>query len=165
MKTSLASILCFGVLTLTSLSAYADEIGYSCNGTYNSKQAADDLDPSTISVRAHLDATMLGDENAEGEYTMLNANLSLIATNNHNVDAGSIEISKPIKGKLNRAHGEKYKNFIRFDLGSNLGEAYQNNANAPETYLLVPTDDSKLAYIQRSGSGHDVYPTIMLKCE
>lgn len=145
--------------------AQADEIEYSCDGVYTSKQAADDLDPSTISIQAHLEATMLGDQNANGEYLMLKAQLSLVATNLNNMDAGSFNIQKTITGKLNRAHSQKFKDYIRFDLGSTLGKAYGDSGNTPETYLLISSNDSNIAYVQRSGSGHDVYPTIILKCK
>ncbi|MGZ3788244.1 MAG: hypothetical protein ACXVLQ_06955 [Bacteriovorax sp.] len=165
MKKTILSVLVLASLSLISTKSQADEIEYSCDGTYDSKQAADVLDPSTISVKAHLDAVMLGDESSSGEYTMLKAKLVLTATNLNGADAGSFDLQGDLIGKVNSAHSKKYADYIRFHLGSNLGKAYQDNGNAPQTFLLVPANDSKIVYIQRSNSGHDVYPTITLKCE
>jgi hypothetical protein len=148
---------------LSGLAAHADLIEYDCHGGYDSKQVYSPYDPSTVSVSADLQAQMLGDENAEGEYTLVSAKLTMRAVNHHDVDAGSFDV-KNITGELNQAHKAKFKNYIRFDLGSNLGQAYTNTADAPETYLLIPAGDSNVVYIQRSGSGHDVYPTIRLLC-
>ncbi len=166
------SILAIGVVLLAFVSAAsADEIFYSCSGSYKSDQDANLLDPSTISVSATLAARMLGDENVRGEYSMEDVDLDMVSTNVDMIktqlpglDAGSFHIHKPILGKVHKARNKKYKGYIRFDLGSNGGDVYANLANVPETYLLIPTEDSKPVYIQRSRSGHDVYPTVTLKC-
>lgn len=146
------------------LSAHADEIQYSCDGTYDSKVAYDQEDPSTVSVKAHLEMTMLGDQNSQGEYSMTKAKLTMKATNDNNADAGSFVTKKPISGKIDRALNVKFKGHIKFDLGSKNAAAYPQDGDEPETYLLVPTDDSDTIYVQRQGSGHDSYPTITLKC-
>src|SRR6185312_558629 len=86
-----------------STTAFADLMGYDCVGTYNSKQKADDSDPSTVSVKATLHMEMLGDENANGEYTATKVNLKMVATNEKNEDAGTI-YKRNFKGQVNQAH-------------------------------------------------------------
>ena len=123
-----------------------------------------DLMPETVSVAAQLKAVMLGDENAKGEYVMESLNLSLKALNHNKEDAGSFVINHEILGKPYKAHKAKYKNFLKFKLGTNIGTAYSDTGDNPVTYLLISMTSNR-AYIQRQGSGHDVYPTISLKCD
>jgi hypothetical protein len=165
MKFPVLTITLFSTLLCASITTQADEIEFYCDGTYDSQTTADNLDPSTISVKAHLEATILGDESADGEYTMLKTHLVLIATNFNNKDAGSFNFLGDIKGKINNTDNSKYKNYIRFDLGSKLGDAYSDNGNTPKTFLLLPTDESNTVYVQRSGSGHDAFPTLTLICK
>ena len=123
------------------------------------------MDPSTISISAKIDAVMLGDEDAKGDYKMETLTLKMTSSNLNNLDAGSITKGE-FTGKMNKATTGKYKGMIRFDLGSPNPEAYKDvSENAPELYALIPTNDSNTVYIQRSGSGHDVYPAITLKCD
>lgn len=95
---------------------------------------------------------------------MLKANLVLTATNLDNKDAGSVNLQNDIKGKINNARNSKYENYIKFYLGSNLGDAYSDNGNTPKTFLLLSAENSNIVYVQRSGSGHDIFPTLTLKC-
>lgn len=145
--------------------ARADDIEYSCDGSYDSKTAFDPSNVTSVSVQVHLEATMLGDEDSNGNYTLTKANLKITATNDNGADAGSIKIKKPIQGKVDKALNPKFKGHIKFDLGSKVSPAYPADGDEPETYLLIPTDDNDdSVYIQRQGSGHDSYPTLTLKC-
>lgn len=146
-----------------SFGARAAVIDYSCDGGYDSKKAYDPFDPSSVAIRAHVDARMSDEGAADRKYTLAVAEVSLIAVNLKNADAGSVAVTD-VAGKANAAHKSKYKDYLRFDLGSIASPVYPNAIETPETYLLLPMNDSKVIYIQRTGSGHDSFPTIRLLC-
>ena len=150
-----STLLACAVLTWVAVggarAARADEIQYSCYGSYDSKVAYDSEDPSTVSVKAHLEMTMLGDQNSQGEYSLTKAKLTMKATNDSNADAGSFVVRKPITGKIDRALNVKFKGHIKFDLGTKNAAAYPQDGDEPETYLLVPT--RRLRHNLRSAPG------------
>ncbi len=165
MRIFLIFSLFLSTLTAMGFLANADEIVYNCKGLYNSKTAYDEYDPSSVSVRAQLNAVMLSDESVNGEYTMLKVKLVIRVTNHNNENAGSFDITEPIAGKFDKARNPKFQNYIKFNLGIPKSISVPNDGDIPMTYILIPKGDlNNIVYVQRQYTGHNVYPTIALKC-